>query len=148
MARTCILRAFGLQMRCHGVFLWCYTFVLFCFVFVFMFSLKEPWPFVQSFFDIQAPRQPHVFLPLSLLFLRRCRFFRVFHHCVWRVRRTFFPSGWCFFYLACTTGWISASPYYYVRIQSIQSINNERLLSDLSFRPYATKQQTFKRLLS
>ena len=24
---------------------------------------------------------------------------------VWRVRRTFFPSGWCFFYLV-TTGWI------------------------------------------
>ena len=24
---------------------------------------------------------------------------------VWRVRRTFFPSGWCFFYLV-TTGWV------------------------------------------
>ena len=41
--------------RCHGVFLCCVIFVLFCFVFVFMLSLK-PRPFVQSFFDMQAPR--------------------------------------------------------------------------------------------
>ena len=35
------------------------TFVLFCFVFVFLFSLK-PWPFfIQSFVDMNAPRQPH-----------------------------------------------------------------------------------------
>ena len=34
------------------------TFVLFCFVFVFMLSLK-PRPFVQSFFDMHALRQPH-----------------------------------------------------------------------------------------
>ena len=33
-------------------------FVLFCFVFVFFISLK-PWHFVQSFFDMHAPRQPH-----------------------------------------------------------------------------------------
>ena len=51
------------------------------------------------------------------VFFFRCRFFRVFFvpfphslRCcccilVWRVRRTFFPSGWCFFYLV-TTGWI------------------------------------------
>ena len=31
------------------------TFVLFCFIFVFMLSLK-PRPFVQSSFDMQAPR--------------------------------------------------------------------------------------------
>ena len=38
------------------------TFVLFCFVFVYdMFSLKLR-PFVQSSFDMQAPRYPHVFL--------------------------------------------------------------------------------------
>ena len=37
------------------------TFVLFCFVFVSMLSLK-PRPFVQSSFDMQAPREPHVFL--------------------------------------------------------------------------------------
>ena len=51
VTRTCVLRAFGLQMSCllslAGV-----TFVLlFCFVFVFMPSLK-PRPFVQSSFDI------------------------------------------------------------------------------------------------
>ena len=33
-------------------------FVLFCFVFVFLFLLN-PRPFVQSFFDMHAPRQPH-----------------------------------------------------------------------------------------
>ena len=38
------------------------TFVLFCFVFVFMLSLKPRRPFVQSSFDMQAPRYPHVFL--------------------------------------------------------------------------------------
>ena len=42
VARPCILRAFGLQIRCHDVFLWSgvvtfvlFCFVLFCFVFVF-----------------------------------------------------------------------------------------------------------------
>ena len=48
--------------RCHVVFIWCYV-GLFCFVFIFTLSLK-PRPSVQSFFDMQAPRQPHVFLPL------------------------------------------------------------------------------------
>ena len=43
------------------------TFVLFCFVFV-MLSLK-PWPFVQSSFDMQAPRYPHVFFFVFLIFL-------------------------------------------------------------------------------
>ena len=51
-------------------------FVLFCFVFVFMLSLK-PRPFVQSSFDMQAPRHPHVFFFLFFI-IWRCRFFRVF----------------------------------------------------------------------
>ena len=42
-----------------------------------MFSLK-PRSFVQSFFDTQAPRLPHMFLSFSLLFILRCRFFRIF----------------------------------------------------------------------
>ena len=44
--------------RCHDVVLWCYVcfvLLLLCFVFVFILSLK-PWPFVQSAFDMQAPR--------------------------------------------------------------------------------------------
>ena len=42
------------------------------------------------------------FFSFRLLLILRCRFFRVFCtiRCrflfVWRVRRTFFPSGWCF----------------------------------------------------
>ena len=56
---------------------------------------------VQSFFDMQAPRQPHVFLPFFLLILWVYRFFRVFlYNCrfllVWKARRSFPPSGWCF----------------------------------------------------
>ena len=42
----------------------CMMFVLFCFVFVSMLSLKSR-PFVQSSFDMQASRQPHVFLSFS-----------------------------------------------------------------------------------
>ena len=38
---------------------------MFCFIFVFILSLK-PRPFVQSFFDVQAPRQPHVFFSFFL----------------------------------------------------------------------------------
>ena len=97
------------------------TFILFCFVFVFMIYL-QPRPFVQSFFDIQAPRQPHVFLSFFLLFIWRCRFFRVFF--------VPFPLSLCmermsyilsfrrmFFYLV-TTGWI----FYitYVRIKKLK----------------------------
>ena len=87
------------------------TFVLFCFVFVFMLSLK-PRPLVQSSLDTQVPRVAtrvfSVFFPL--LFIWRCRFFRVLF-----VR---FPLSLCMestsyvlsfrmvcFYLV-TTGWI------------------------------------------
>ena len=90
----------------HGVFP--LVLHLFCFAsfLVPMLSLK-PRPFVQSSFDMQAG------VPIAtLFFFFFCRFFRVFFLChfrfflfVWRVRRTFFPSGWCFFYLV-TTGWI------------------------------------------
>ena len=62
IARTCILRVFGLPMSCCRLSL---VLRLFCFVFVFILTLK-PRPFVQSLFDIQAPRQPHVFLSFFL----------------------------------------------------------------------------------
>ena len=39
----------------------------------------------------------------------------------YRVRRTFFPSGWCFFYLV-TTGWI-----FDISLR-IQSINQSQML--------------------
>ena len=67
VARTCIPWAFGLQMSCRLSL----ALRLFGFVSVFILSLK-PRPFVQSFFDMQAPRQPHVFLPFFLLILWRC----------------------------------------------------------------------------
>ena len=60
------------------VFLWCcYVFFCFCFCFVFVFKLSlKPRPFVQSFFDIHACRQPHE-LPNSCLhpFLFLCLLF-------------------------------------------------------------------------
>ena len=43
------------------------TFVLFCFVFVFMLSSWKPRAFVQSFFDMQAPRS-HTYFFLSFFF--------------------------------------------------------------------------------
>ena len=55
------------------------SFDLFCFVFVLMLSLK-PRPFVQSSFDMQAPRQPHVF---SFFFPFVC------------LEMAFFPSIFC-----------------------------------------------------
>ena len=81
---------------------------LFCFGFVSMLSLK-PRPFVQSFFDMQAPRHPHVFRLFFLLFLWRCRFFRDFFN---HYRFLFdgenvvvFSFRMVFFYLV-TAGWI------------------------------------------
>ena len=72
----------------------------------FLLSLK-PWLFVQTFFVLCyacAPTDTRSYLTTSacvLLFLWRCRFFRVFlyHYrflVVWRVRRTFSLSGWYF----------------------------------------------------
>ena len=55
MARTCMLREFGLQMSCRLSLVLHYMFCLLCFVFVFMLSLK-PRPFVQSSFDNDAGR--------------------------------------------------------------------------------------------
>ena len=55
-----------------------FPFVLFCFVFLIMFSLK-PQPFVQSPFKCRRPdSHTRFFLSFSLLFILRCRFFRVF----------------------------------------------------------------------
>ena len=106
----------GLICRCYVVFLRCYV----CFVIL---SLK-PRPFVQSFFDMRAPRQPHVFL----LVFPFCFFVYVAfseHLCtiavflfVWRVRRTYFPSGWCF-----SNHGLDFFTSAYVRIQSINQSN-------------------------
>ena len=75
---------------------------LFCFVFVFMRSLK-PRPFVQSSFDMQAPRYSHPCF--FIFFLETSLFTSIFFVFIlfplslcmdFRVRRTFFPSEWCF----------------------------------------------------
>ena len=52
--------------RWHVVFLTCYVCYVF-FAFVCMISLKQ-WPFVESFIDMHASRQPHMF-PLLSCFL-------------------------------------------------------------------------------
>ena len=94
--------------RCPDVFLWCHL----CFVLL----RFRPCASVEAaalrsivFRYAGAPIARRV--SFFLLFIWKCRLFRVFvlYHCrflfVWRVRRTFFPSGWCFFYLV-TTSWI------------------------------------------
>ena len=88
----------------------------FCFVSLSSFCFHwKPRPFVQSFFVFRyecGPKATRSYLTTNWLrhfsvlvsfifFLWRCRFFRVFlYHYrflfVWRVRRTFSPSGWCF----------------------------------------------------
>ena len=104
-----------LVLECHDVFSLVLRLFYFASFFVSMLSLK-PRPLVQSSFDIYAgvPRSDsHTcffgFFFLSFLFIWRCRFFRVFFPlspCMdCRLRCTFFPSGWCVFYLV-TTGWI------------------------------------------
>ena len=96
--------------RCHEDFLWCYVcFVLLRFrlyAFVEAAALRSivlryagvPMTTRVSFFYFVF-----VYLEMSLfpgIFLYHFRFLFV-----WIVRSTFFPSGWCFFYLV-TTGWI------------------------------------------
>ena len=81
-----------------------------------MLSLK-PRPFVQSFFDMHAPRQPHAvtqqlsaffFVFLSFLSLEMSLFPSIFvpllfSLCMESTSHVFFPpSGWCFFYLVTT----------------------------------------------
>ena len=120
VARTCILRAFRLQMP------WRFSLVLrlfvsFCFVFrryafVEAVALRSivlryagiPLATRVSFFSFffffclfgdVAFSEYFLFVPfpLSLCSINSMDY---------RVRRTFFPSGWCFFYLVTTTGWI------------------------------------------
>ena len=92
--------------RCHGVF--SLVLRLFCFV-----SFFVPTLFVEAA-ALRSIVLRYADVPIAarvFFFLSFCRFFRVFffYHFrflfVWRVRRTFFPSGWYFFYLM-TTGWV------------------------------------------
>ena len=118
MARTCILRAFRLQMS--------WRFSLVCYVCFVLLRFRPYYAFVEAaaLRSIYSPSMyiyiyagfpiatsvSFVFL-FSFLFIWRCRFFRVFFVplfplslCMdYRVRRTFFPSGWCFF-LPCNHG--------------------------------------------
>ena len=73
---------------------------------------KRPYISIYIYNIIHRSMNSLLFSLLFRLFGDRCRFFRVFFRFlfVWSillliVRRTFFPSGWCFFYLV-TTGWI------------------------------------------
>ena len=136
VARTCILRAFSLQMPCRlspvlHIF-------LFCFVFVFLLSLK-PWSFVQSFFVLRYACVPtatrgcltavcvfFVFVAYFFCFFGDVAFSECsisvplpFSSCMestWNVS----PFGMLFFYLV-TTGWIFC---IIVCEHSINSINH------------------------
>ena len=74
-----------------------------------MLSLKSR-PFVQSLFDMQAPRKPHLFIFMfHFVYLDMSIFPSIFlYHClflvVWRIRRmvrVFFPDG---VFLPCDHG--------------------------------------------
>ena len=117
MAQTCILRAFGC--RCHGVFLWCYVcflllrFRLYAFVeaavlrsIVLRYAgvpIATRVSFFVFFFFSFVYLEISLF-PIMVFFLYHFRFLFVWT-IEYHYRRTFFPSGWCFFYLV-TTGWI------------------------------------------
>ena len=121
--------------RCHDVFFWCYA----CFV-----LLRCPfYDFVQAevirsivlrYASASIATRVSFFLVfLPFLFIWRCRFFRVFYKIlvlyhfrflfVWRVRRTFFPSEWCF-----STLWLMAG-FFYISFyeNSINSIKKKVL---------------------
>ena len=106
MARTCILRVLGLQMPWRfssGV-----KFVLFCFVFR-LYAFVETATLHSIVLRYAGdPISTRVFFfPPFFVYLKDVAFSEYFFRFlfVWRVRRTFFPPGWCFFYLV-TTGWI------------------------------------------
>ena len=86
--------------------------------------------FVYDGLYIGAPITTRVSFFFSFCLFGGVAFFRVFFCTiavflfVWRVRRTFFPSGWCFFYLV-TTGWIFLHQLMWESNQSISiSINS------------------------
>ena len=100
--------------RCHGVFSLMLRLFLFCFVF-------RLYAFVEAA-TLRSIVLRYAGVPIAtrvsffLFFLFFCLFgdvafseYLFLYHLrflfVWRVRRTFFPSGRCFFYLV-TTGWI------------------------------------------
>ena len=84
------------------------TFVLFCFVFRFV-EAAALRSIVLRYAGVPIATHVSLFLFLIIFFLSLFpRFFFWYHFrflFVWRVRRTFFPFGWYFFYLV-TTGWI------------------------------------------
>ena len=110
--RTCILRVVR---KCHACSLFLALLFFVLFVFVFLISFK-PRPFVQSFFGIHAPRQPHIVTKqLSRILFVLCLIFCSFgtaafseYFCtgssrfVCKVRCTLFPPGWCFFEVTTT----------------------------------------------
>ena len=111
MARTCILRRF--VCRCHDVFLWSYVcFLLLRFRFYTFVEAAALRSIVLRYAGV--PIATHIvsfflFFPFCLFGdVAFSEYFFLYHFrfCfVRRVPRTFFPSGWCFFYLV-TTGWI------------------------------------------
>ena len=97
MARTCILQAFALQMSCRLPLVLRFRFVSFSsYVFIGAAALRS---IVLRY--ASAPTATHVssFYPFDsyeMSFFQSIFVPLPFSCFVWRVRRTFFPSGWCF----------------------------------------------------
>ena len=140
MARNCILRTFGLQIRCHDVFLWCYVcFVLFRFL---IYAFVEAVAFRSIVFRYAgAPIATRVSFFFSPLYIWTCRFFRVFFvplpfcHCM---ESTSYVISFrvVFFYLV-TTGWI-----FYINLYE-NSINQSNRVHLNSFMLHRQKAVTF-----
>ena len=122
--------------RCHDLFIWCYVcFVLLRFrlyAFVEAAALRS---IVLRYAGSPIATRVSSFL-FFLLFIWRCRFFRVFFVpyplsliLYRRLRRTFFPSEWCFSTFV-TTGWIFDISLCENSINQskIASIKNRRVL--------------------
>ena len=90
--------------RCHDAFLWCYVcFVLLRFriyAFVEAATLRS---IVLRYAGASIAARVFIFwrCRFSEYFLYHFRF--LFVSFVWRVRRTFFPSGWCFLFFIFST---------------------------------------------
>ena len=121
-----------------------------------MLSLK-PWPFVQSFFDMHAPRQPNALpnnclCPLFFLFLLLFCFFGDFafseYFCTIAVPSLcgecvvrFFSSGWCFLPCDHRLDFLLQLIRGYARIQSIKSINQPSEKSKLSLKTHDSSER-------
>ena len=124
------------------------TFVLCCFCFasffVFVRSSLKPRPFVLSFFVMQAPRKPHVFLSFfPFVYLEMSLFpsffFVPFPLSLCMKSTSYVISFRMVFFYFVTMGWI-----FYISLLCENSINQSRLCAEARNSIYMSLRETFK----